>query len=1055
MAKKNNKSSPTPMPVSAPSVVQHPVPAVYPPPPVAIVQETSVSTAIVAYTTTVGYQSSYYQSQSTSALNLGFSVTPYMRPVPIKFIGYGLRPEREIWYYFDNNDMQGYVEAPNIIDTSTYNPFDVYDLKTGTPDIVYVGKGMVAEVLCNETLYTDPTDSSTAFTRLYVTSFSSLGAGVLPIINGTPLSVMRANSQYESTVVDYTHVSGQIQVGSNTSTIFLSGDASSNNDWYNGNTISIVNGWNAGLSANIIGYNGLLHQANISPAFDSDFSSTGNGSPHFIAATYSIGDSRVNYAQNSSPSFFVSSTGYTSGVLHIPDPNLGGLKIPTGDRIFRILDNPRNDIAQYTTRADYDFISNLINTDKQQMVSGVSDNLVIPTFENIPTTPLSYPVASLPADPCLPDVANCSISVAGGCFVANGVANATVTNAFSGGYLLLDCLPRWRFTDSNGNVLRAVPNRQFLDSSIQIDAVNLNVPGAVNYASYGWTCGYHPTTGEAFTDTITNPLNVVFPAGTYVQYWSPATNGWGTTNDVSGLKPSDVFCKINQCAPKLSQPTAKSFFVSGTDHPDGVFLSSLDLFFFDKGTLPLEVQIRTMDGGLPTNNILPGACAVLDSSTVITTEYPDPNDSTTATTFTFPSPVYLAPSTQYCVVVNTDDWGYDIYVAELGQTAIATGQTVSKQPFSGSIFQSQDGLTWTAIQDTDLMITMRICSFTNTVGNVYFNEDKDREQAVATGNTTFDAFEVQSNSIQLPGTGLSYLYIATNNSSGTIDGSYTPIQADSRVSPSARKVLTSPTANPSFYSQIILSTSNPDVSPMVYHNQQELVAITNQINGLPISNTNINIVNGGASYGPSNTFITITGNNGISQVGYGANAYATITGGVITGIIVDNPGAGYADNVSIKIVGGNNTAIATFNSEISPQGGPAAVRYISEVVTLINGYNAGDLRVFVDADNPPTANVDIYYQVRNFTDPTQMADQNWYRMTPTTTVLHSPNGQQIEYEYAPSLFSNTISYTSGTATFKTFNQFAIKAVLSSTDNIDSVIPQLFNIKAIALPPDNS
>ena len=75
-------------------------------------------------------------------------------------------------------------------------------------------------------------------------------------------------------------------------------------------------------------------------------------------------------------------------------------------------------------------------------------------------------------------------------------------------------------------------------------------------------------------------------------------------------------------------------------------------------------------------------------------------------------------------------------------------------------------------------------------------------------------------------------------------------------------------------------------------------------------------------------------------------------------------------------------------------------------------------------------------------------------MTQTTGIYdYSDNQDAIEYEYRPSTTSNNIIYTSSSATYKTFNQFKVKVVLSSSSTLYDQIPRLYDIRSIAMPAD--
>jgi hypothetical protein len=136
--------------------------------------------------------------------------------------------------------------------------------------------------------------------------------------------------------------------------------------------------------------------------------------------------------------------------------------------------------------------------------------------------------------------------------------------------------------------------------------------------------------------------------------------------------------------------------------------------------MPVTVELRTMVNGYPTQEVIPfGQVNVAASDINIS------SDATTATTFTFPSPVYLQPQQEYCFVAlaNTDE--FTIYTARLGQKTLDDNRLISKQPYLGSMFKSQNGGTWDAEQNEDVKFKLNYCSFTtNTVGSVFLVNDE-------------------------------------------------------------------------------------------------------------------------------------------------------------------------------------------------------------------------------------------------------------------------------------------------------------------------------------------
>lgn len=150
-------------------------------------------------------------------------------------------------------------------------------------------------------------------------------------------------------------------------------------------------------------------------------------------------------------------------------------------------------------------------------------------------------------------------------------------------------------------------------------------------------------------------------------------------------------------AASFSDPLAQSFFV---EDPNGIYITKVDLFFATKDDeIPVQVQIRPMVNGHPSSSeILPGSVKFLPPSSVnIST------DATAATSFVFNEPVFLAPQTEYAIVVLAETTDYNVYVAEIGEFLLnTTERRVTLQPTMGSLFKSQNGATWEPDQTKDM-----------------------------------------------------------------------------------------------------------------------------------------------------------------------------------------------------------------------------------------------------------------------------------------------------------------------------------------------------------------
>lgn len=157
--------------------------------------------------------------------------------------------------------------------------------------------------------------------------------------------------------------------------------------------------------------------------------------------------------------------------------------------------------------------------------------------------------------------------------------------------------------------------------------------------------------------------------------------------------------------------------VSGSVNGGGCFITKVDLYFATKDdAVPVTLQIRDVVNGYPGKTVLPFAQCVLPPHKVNTS-----TDASVATTFTFPSPVYVQNATEYCLAIITDSTKYKVWISELGQKNIGTDDVIDKQPYAGVFFKSQNASTWTADQMQDLKFKIHRAKFkTGKFGRVEF-----------------------------------------------------------------------------------------------------------------------------------------------------------------------------------------------------------------------------------------------------------------------------------------------------------------------------------------------
>jgi hypothetical protein len=150
-------------------------------------------------------------------------------------------------------------------------------------------------------------------------------------------------------------------------------------------------------------------------------------------------------------------------------------------------------------------------------------------------------------------------------------------------------------------------------------------------------------------------------------------------------------------------------------------------------------------------------------------------------------------------------------------------------------------------------------------------------------------------------------------------------------------------------------------------------------------------------------------------------------------------------------------ATITYNGEDKKSGGNSNVRYITRRITLADGFDSGDLRVYLTAYKPTGSNIRVYYKLLSLSDPDNFEDKSYQLMTEignANFVSTNPSDYR-ELSFAPGsggVANNSVSYTSGSTSFSKFKTFSIKIVMTGTDTTD--VPKIRDFRSIALPTGN-
>ena len=305
-------------------------------------------------------------------------------------------------------------------------------------------------------------------------------------------------------------------------------------------------------------------------------------------------------------------------------------------------------------------------------------------------------------------------------------------------------------------------------------------------------------------------------------------------------------------------PLAQTFSVL---EPEGVFLTRCEIYFrtVDDNDIPVTLQIRTVELGIPTQRVLPFSEVSLDPSEINVS-----GDGSVSTSFTFDAPVYLEGGKEYAVVLLSNSTKYFVYISRVGENDLITQEFISNQPYLGSLFKSQNGSTWDPSQWEDLKFVLHRADFIDSGTLEYCNPP------LAEGNA------------QIP-------FLTAN-----------PLVLSSRMV------------------RVGLSTSLVDSNLQLGNTilQSGSNASGNYVGGAGVAGTALSIINAGIGYTPS---INMGGSYTYSAVplqtitgtGSGALANVTITGGVAVAATITSGGNGYkaGDVVGINSLGSFSTGL--------------------------------------------------------------------------------------------------------------------------------------------------
>jgi hypothetical protein len=412
-----------------------------------------------------------------------------------------------------------------------------------------------------------------------------------------------------------------------------------------------------------------------------------------------------------------------------------------------------------------------------------------------------------------------------------------------------------------------------------------------------------------------------------------------------------------------ADPLSQSFYVDEEQYPEGVYVSSIDLFFKTKSaskTLGTTVELREMQNGFPARRIIGNEVSRRENDEILLSD-----NSTVPTVFEFKSPVFLPPGQEYCWVAKPDGnvTDFNVFVATLGEFDLTQPDVnfrITEQPATGMLFTSANDYTWVPRQNQDVKYKMKIASFKPS-GTVIL---QNKPWANTGGNFLFNGYSLNIENLVAPKTNI-LLETRTADQTFTLD-TFNLVKNLERVQlPSIRQLAN--TVNEELNLSIAKSvavratllTANRHVSP--YIDMQRMAVYLEQT---IINNKTFEQLSGSVEFDSSDNIVVGTGTQFTTEIEVGEFAlfgeeYRQVS------FIANNE---YLEVKNDFATSGSGIGVI-HKAEENPTGPYASeTRYITRVVELNDGFESSDLSAYLSVNRQPGTDIKVYYKVLNEND---------------------------------------------------------------------------------------
>jgi hypothetical protein len=155
----------------------------------------------------------------------------------------------------------------------------------------------------------------------------------------------------------------------------------------------------------------------------------------------------------------------------------------------------------------------------------------------------------------------------------------------------------------------------------------------------------------------------------------------------------------------------------------------------------------------------------------------------------------------------------------------------------------------------------------------------------------------------------------------------------------------------------------------------------------------------------------------------------------------------------------DNIINANTQGETASTGGLLYNKYISKIVTLAEGQDAEDLKIYLTSYRPPSTDIKVWIKILNGEDSDTMAQKEWIELEKSfggditfSSLANKKDFREFTYNIPEAYLTGTqgqVQYTNTQGiTFTGYKLFQVKVGLLGTNT--AIVPRVADLRCIAL-----